>query len=100
MQTQQNPVAVGASTNPELDRRRMIYKNVRKEINEAEKLEKQKTYAEKMNALEVKARQKEAQRSEQQARSAQEAAEADRRRKDAQDKKQDFLSNLEAFNVD
>ena len=42
----------------------MIYKNVRKEINEAEKLEKQKTYAEKMNALEVKARQKEAQRSE------------------------------------
>ena len=78
----------------------MIYKNVRKEINEAEKLEKQKTYAEKMNNLELKARQKESERMEQQARSAQEAAEADRRRKNAQDKKVDFLSNLEAFNVD
>ena len=34
--------------NPEMDRRRMIYKNVRKEISEADKLQKQKTYSEKM----------------------------------------------------
>ena len=35
-------------TNPEMDRRRMIYKNIRKEISEADKIQKQKTYSEKM----------------------------------------------------
>ena len=40
----------------------MIYKNIRKEINQTEQLEKQKTYQEKMSALEVKMQQKEIER--------------------------------------
>lgn len=32
----------------------MIYKNIRKEISETEKADKQKAYAEKMSAMEIK----------------------------------------------
>jgi len=40
--------------NPEMDRRRMIYKNIRKEISDADNQAKEKQYAEKMTALERK----------------------------------------------
>lgn len=46
-------------SNPEMDRRRMIYKNVRKDIADADALAKQKTIAEKMSAMEVKVKQRE-----------------------------------------
>ena len=54
-----------AQSNPELDRRRMIYKNIRKEINQTEQVQKQKTYQEKMSALEVKMQQKDIERRQQ-----------------------------------
>ena len=50
------------TSNPELDRRRMIYKNIRKEINEADEAAKQRQYAEKMQRLETKVQQREAER--------------------------------------
>ena len=42
----QAPVAAqpASSGNPELDRRRMIYKNVRKEINDEEQANKKRQY--------------------------------------------------------
>ena len=69
------------TNNPELDRRRMIYKNIRKEISEADKAEKEKAYAQKMLALEQKVKQKEEEKRQKQAVDAQQAAEADRIKK-------------------
>ena len=42
-----------------MDRRRMIYKNVRKDIADADAAAKQKSIAEKMSAMEVKVKQRE-----------------------------------------
>ena len=41
-------------SNPEMDRRRMIYKNVRKEISEADAATKEKNIADKMQTMEAK----------------------------------------------
>ena len=42
------------SSNPEMDRRRMIYKNIRKEIAETDQAEKEKNIANKMQSMEMK----------------------------------------------
>ena len=42
------------SSNPEMDRRRMIYKNIRKEIAETDQATKEKTIADKMSSMEAK----------------------------------------------
>ena len=42
------------SSNPEMDRRRMIYKNIRKEIAETDQAAKERTIAEKMQNMEAK----------------------------------------------
>ncbi len=51
-----------AGSNPEMDRRRMIYKNIRKEISDADQAAKQKAYSEKMKALEQRVQQKESEK--------------------------------------
>jgi len=51
--------------NPEMDRRRMIYKNVRKEISEADQAAKQKEISRKMTVLESKVQTRERERKEQ-----------------------------------
>ena len=97
-----NPTAAASASsgNPELDRRRMIYKNIRKEINENEQVAKQKAYSEKMSALEAKMQQKDLERRAQQEQASLEAAAAEKRRKEALNKNKNFLDNLEAFNVE
>lgn len=42
------------SSNPEMDRRRMIYKNIRKEIAETDQAEKERNIASKMQNMEAK----------------------------------------------
>ena len=42
------------SSNPEMDRRRMIYKNIRKEIAETDQAAKERSIAEKMQNMEAK----------------------------------------------
>ena len=42
------------SSNPEMDRRRMIYKNIRKEIAETDQAEKERNIANKMQNMEAK----------------------------------------------
>ena len=42
------------SSNPEMDRRRMIYKNVRREIAETDQAAKERNIAEKMQNMEAK----------------------------------------------
>ena len=41
-------------SNPEMDRRRMIYKNIRKEIAETDQAAKERNIAEKMQNMEAK----------------------------------------------
>ena len=50
------------SSNPEMDRRRMIYKNIRKEIAETDQAAKERNIAEKMNNMEAKVAQRERER--------------------------------------
>ena len=54
-----------SANDPALDRRRQIYKNMRKEINQNEQQDKQRQYSEKMSALEAKMQQKDVQRRQQ-----------------------------------
>lgn len=89
-----------SSGNPELDRRRMIYKNVRREISETEQAAKKRAYAEKMQAMEQRVAIKEQERRQQEASQAAQAAEAERLASQKTKQKKDFLSNLEAFNVE
>ena len=49
-------------SNPEMDRRRMIYKNIRKEIAETDQAAKERNIAEKMNNMEAKVAQRERER--------------------------------------
>ena len=48
--------------NPEMDRRRMIYKNIRKEISEADQAAKQQAYARKMTEMEKRMQQRDEER--------------------------------------
>ena len=54
-----------SANDPALDRRRQIYKNIRKEINQTEQHDKQRQYTEKMSALEAKMQQKDVLRRQQ-----------------------------------
>lgn len=83
-----------------MDRRRMIYKNMRTQIMTEENAQREKQYVDKMSAMEIKVRQREQERRQQDQLLAQEAAEAERKRKEAIDKNKNFLDNLEAFNVE
>ena len=83
-----------------MDRRRMIYKNIRKEISDADQAAKQKAYTEKMSAMEVKVQQREQERKKMEQEKSAQAAEADALRKQATQKNKNFLENIEAFNVD
>ena len=84
----------------EIDRRRMIYKNVRKEISEADQALKEKEIARKMTILESKVQQRERERREQEELQAKQAAETENLRKQKIAQNKNFLDNLEAFNVD
>lgn len=52
------PVKMNTFVDPDLERRRQIYKNVRKDIEKDEQLKKQETYTKKMTEMEEKVRQK------------------------------------------
>ena len=52
------PVKMNTFVDPDLERRRQIYKNVRKDIEKDEQMKKQETYTKKMTEMEEKVRQK------------------------------------------
>ena len=58
----QLPQTAATSVNPELDRRRMIYKNIRKEISVEEQIAKQQAYEKKMTLLESRLAQRDQER--------------------------------------
>jgi hypothetical protein len=70
-----------AGSNPEMDRRRMIYKNIRKEISEQDTAAKNKAIEQKMQAMEAKVRQREQERRLQSEQEAKQQAETDALRK-------------------
>ena len=84
----------------ELEKRRMIYKNVRKDILDADQAAKEKVIANKMRQMETKVEQREQDRRNQAELYAQQAAASDHLRKQTTQKNKNFLDNLESFNVD
>ena len=56
------PVKMNTFVDPDLERRRQIYKNVRKDIEKDEQMKKQETYTKKMTEMEEKVRMKDIER--------------------------------------
>jgi hypothetical protein len=84
------------SAEEELEKRRQIYKNVRKELGKDEAAKKEEAYTQKMASLELKSNQKEQDRKQ----SALEEQERERTAASKQQESKNFLDNIKTYNVD
>lgn len=84
----------------ELEKRRQIYKNVRKDIEKEEQAQRELAYKEKMASLEQRTSLKEQERKLKDQQVAQEQEERQRAAATKQQESKNFLDNIKTYNVD
>lgn len=88
------------SAEDELEKRRQIYKNVRKDLEKNEVAQKEVAYTQKMAILEMKSNQKEQDRKLKDQQSALDDQERERAAAAKQQDSKNFLDNIKTYNVD
>ena len=93
-------VAGGQMVDANLERRRQIYKNVRKDIEKDEEAKKEQLYQRKMTELEKKAQERELSKQEQQQLEAERAAASLKQKQEKENESKSFLDNIKTFKID